>query len=225
MENESYLQKKKPQIGIKKTLLVPLTSDKGLCGSINSGIVREVKRVIHHNLTGYKIFVIGEKGVAGLARAYPDQLTAGISQVLSPINFPTAASVAHNVQVEAKGCDNVQIIFNQFKNAITQYVRVVDILTKENFLKQFKYVTRHEAVEPDLEFSKQYFYELYVTSIFYNAFLNNNASEQSSRMSAMENASKNAGEMLDKLTLVYNKARQAKITMELIEIISGASAL
>jgi F-type H+-transporting ATPase subunit gamma len=76
-----------------------------------------------------------------------------------------------------------------------------------------------------LEYSKQYFYELYVASIYYNAFLNNNASEQSSRMSAMENASKNAGEMLEKLTLVYNKARQAKITMELIEIISGASAL
>jgi len=86
-------------------------------------------------------------------------------------------------------------------------------------------VTRHEATEPDLEYAKQYFYELYVGSIFYNAFLNNNAAEQSSRMAAMENASKNAGEMLDKLTLEYNKMRQAKITMELIEIISGASAL
>lgn len=92
------------------------------------------------------------------------------------------------------------------------------------FFKHFKYLVRHEASEPDLEYAKHYFYELYLGSIFYNAFLHNNASEQSSRMNAMENASKNAGEMLDKVTLKYNQARQSKITTELIEIISGADA-
>lgn len=99
------------------------------------------------------------------------------------------------------------------------------MLPRAQFLNVFKYVTRHEAVEPELEYSKNYFFELYMASAVYNALLNSSASEQASRMNVMENASKNAGEILTKLTLDYNKARQSKITMELIEIISGASIL
>ena len=96
-------------------------------------------------------------------------------------------------------------------------------MSRNEFLQTFKFVTKHDpdsmAQHPDL------FYDFYISSIFYNALLNNVASEQSSRMNAMENASKNAGEILTTLTLDYNKARQAKITMELCEIISGAAAV
>ena len=88
-----------------------------------------------------------------------------------------------------------------------------------------KYVNRHEAAEPERSYSEHYLYELYLASSLYHSILNANAVEVSSRMSAMENATKNAGEMLDKITLQYNNARQAKITMELIEIISGANAV
>lgn len=98
-------------------------------------------------------------------------------------------------------------------------------MTKEEFLKSFRYVVKHDAEEPDLSHASHFFYEFYVNTMFYNALLNNTASEQSARMNAMENASKNAGEILEKLTLEYNKARQAKITMELCEIISGAAAV
>ncbi len=98
-------------------------------------------------------------------------------------------------------------------------------MTRDEFIKSFKYVVKHDAEEPDLSHASQFFYEFYVNTMFYNAMLNNIASEQSSRMNAMENASKNAGEILDKLTLEYNKARQAKITMELCEIISGAACV
>lgn len=98
-------------------------------------------------------------------------------------------------------------------------------MTKEEFLKSFKYVVKHDAEEPDLSHASHFFYEFYVNTMFYNALLNNIASEQSARMNAMENASKNAGEILTNLTLDYNKARQAKITMELCEIISGAAAV
>lgn len=86
-------------------------------------------------------------------------------------------------------------------------------------------MVKHDTSEPETEFAAQYFYDFYVATAFYNAILNNIASEQSARMNAMENASKNAGEILDALTLEYNKARQAKITMELCEIISGAAAV
>jgi len=96
-------------------------------------------------------------------------------------------------------------------------------LNRTEFLQTFKFVTKHEpdsmAQHPEL------FYDFYISSLFYHALLNNIASEQSSRMNAMENASKNAGEILTALTLEYNKARQARITMELCEIISGASAV
>lgn len=106
---------------------------------------------------------------------------------------------------------------------MTQIQTRVDLLPKSVFLSQFKLVTKHESVEPDLEYAKNYFFELYMASTVYNALLNSSASEQASRMNAMENASSNAGDILHKLTLDYNRARQTKITMELIEIISGAS--
>jgi len=187
--------------------------------------VREVKYLVKPDRNSFKIAIIGEKATQALVRQFPELIVSSITQVQQPMNFPTASSIAHQIQLLSSDCDQISLIYNKYQNIVTYAAKRVDILTRPNFIKQFKYVTRHEAVEPDLEYSKQYFFELYIGSIFYNAFLNNNASEQSSRMGAMENASKNAGEILDKLTLEYNKVRQAKITMELIEIISGASAL
>lgn len=116
-------------------------------------------------------------------------------------------------------------MYNEFKNVISQFLRKSEVLTREEFLKSFRYVVKHDAEEPDLSHAAHFFYEFYVNTKFYNAMLNNIASEQSARMNAMENASKNAGEILTNLTLEYNKARQAKITMELCEIISGAAAV
>lgn len=123
----------------------------------------------------------------------------------------------------AKDCDRTLLIFNEYKNVISQIQRKVEVMNRNEFVQTFKYVTKHD---PDamVQFT-DLFYDFYISSIFYNAFLNNIASEQSSRMNAMENASKNAGEILETLTLDYNKARQAKITMELCEIISGAAAV
>ena len=106
---------------------------------------------------------------------------------------------------------------------ISQFQRKKEVLSKSEFINSFKFVTKHDpdsmAQHPEL------FYDFYISATFYHALLNNIASEQSSRMNAMENASKNAGEILNALTLEYNKARQAKITMELCEIISGAAAV
>lgn len=106
---------------------------------------------------------------------------------------------------------------------ISQIQKKVEVMGRTEFLQSFKFVVKHDpdnmTQHPDL------FYDFYLSTMFYHAFLNNTASETSSRMNAMENASKNAGEILEKLTLDYNKARQAKITMELCEIISGAAAV
>jgi len=104
-------------------------------------------------------------------------------------------------------------------------VRKTDIWPRKQFAQQFKHVVKYETTEPDKEYTQQYYFELYIGSLLYNALLHNAASEQSARMNAMENASKNANEILEKLTLLYNKARQARITMELVEVVSGANAL
>ena len=115
------------------------------------------------------------------------------------------------------------IIYNEYKNVISQVQKKLELMNRSEFLNSFKYVTKHDP--DDMTQHPDLFYDFYTASTFYHAMLHNIASEQSSRMNAMENASKNAGEILTNLTLDYNKARQAKITMELCEIISGASAV
>jgi len=101
----------------------------------------------------------------------------------------------------------------------------MELMPRKRFLEAMQFAKLYNQTLPDKNTSNSCLYELYLTSNLWVAFLNNAASEQSARMNAMSNASKNAKEIFDKLTLQYNKARQARITMELVEIISGASAL
>jgi len=117
------------------------------------------------------------------------------------------------------------IFYNEFKSAIQTIIRRMELLPRGRFLDTMKYGKLYNMTLPDKNTANPALYELYVTSNLWVAFLNNAASEQSARMNAMENASKNAKEILEKVRLKYNKARQARITMELVEIISGASAL
>lgn len=150
-----------------------------------------------------------DKGTQGLLRPYPSIMRQSINLIQSPLNFPTACSIGFNiVQVaEDTGCDAVVLVHNYFKNMLTYIIKKTEIMSRKFFLKNFKYLSRHDSSEPEKDFAQHYFYELYLGSIFYNALLHNNACEQSSRMNAMENASKNAAEMHAKLTLQYNKAR------------------
>jgi len=222
--NESYLQKKKQPVIVKRTLLIPVTSDRGLCGGINSGIVREVKSIVLGNRAGYKIFSIGEKGTVAMLRPFPDLLYQSVSEMNYPLNYTLVASVAHHISAAAEDCESIVVVYNEFKSAIQSYIKRLELLPKKQFNLQFKYVTKYDTSEPEKDFARQYFYELYTSGQLYHALLHNAASEQSARMNAMENASKNAKEILEKLRLNYNKVRQSKITMELVEIISGAAA-
>lgn len=91
-DNESYLQKKKPTFAVKKTLLVPITSDRGLCGATNSGVIREIKQLVKVDPDAYKLFVVGDKGSLALTRIFPDLVHTTITNLLTPINFPTGRS-------------------------------------------------------------------------------------------------------------------------------------
>lgn len=119
LDNESYLQKKKPTATVKKTLIVPVTSDKGLCGGVNSSIVREIKVMVGKDHSPFKIFTIGDKGTTALSRHCHDILFASISHIATPVNFPTASSVGYQVMENIQDCDNVVIVFNEFKNVIS----------------------------------------------------------------------------------------------------------
>ena len=134
-------------------------------------------------------------------------------------------SMAVHVSALAYNSDKIVVVYNEFRSAIAYDTRQIELMPKKKFLESMAFAKLYNQTLPDKNTSNPALYELYLTSNLWVAFLNNAASEQSSRMTAMENASKNAKEIFEKLTLQYNKARQARITMELVEIISGASAL
>ncbi len=207
-------------------LIVTLTSDKGMCGSTNSGVIRNIRDYVAVNGRAKKtIFSIGDKGTVGFKRPMPDLLKVGISDVSTPYNYPTVMAIAEHIKNAGEGVDKITVVYNEYKSAIASIIRNLELMPRQRFLDTLKFGKTYDMTLPDKNTGNPALYELYLTSNLWVAFLNNAASEQSSRMAAMENASKNAGEILDGLTLQYNKARQARITMELVEIISGAAAL
>lgn len=228
IKSDAYLQRKAPiqDMHDASEYIMPLTSDRGLCGGINSNIVREIKGYMKDkNRSRIKIMPIGEKGSSAMIRPFPDMLKMSISDIGSPCNYPTVMAIADQVQRDSEGYDKIVIYYNEFKSAISQVIRRMELMPRKRFLDVMKFSRLYDQKLPDKNTSNVAIYDLYVTSNLWIAFLNNAASEQSARMNAMENASKNAREIVEKLNLQYNKARQARITMELVEIISGASAL
>lgn len=226
-KSDQFLQRKMPaEVAEPRTLVVPITSDKGLCGAINSAIVREVKKMIlGANRANYQIFVIGDKGAAGLARPFPDIFKSAIVRTGTPLNYPTVMSLAVILSNAAADSDKIVVLHNEFISAIAYEQRHLELMPRHRFLETLSYGKLYDQVLPDKNTSNTALYELYLTANLFVAYLQNAAAEQSSRMGAMENASKNANEMVEKLTMKYNKARQARITTELCEIIAGTSAV
>ncbi len=225
-KSDQYLQKRMQGSTGGNALFVPFTSDKGLCGGINSGIIREIRNTfkqIGSEKSG--LYIIGDKGITGLSRAYGGLIKRGVHDLNIPANYATASSIAHDIVSFSDGFDKIVLVYNVYKSAISTILTKTELLTRSKFLDNMSFSKAYFLKNPDKQTVNPALYDLYISSNFYFALLNNLASEQSARMNAMENASKNAKEIVDKLQLQYNKARQAKITMELVEIISGASAV
>jgi ATP synthase F1 gamma subunit len=134
-------------------------------------------------------------------------------------------AIAEHITQTAEKYDKIVVFYNEFVSAISTIIRQMELMPRSRFLGTMAFGRLYDTTLPDKNTSNLAMYELYITSNLWVAFLNNSASEQSARMTAMENASKNAKEILEKLALQYNRARQTRITIELVEIISGASAL
>jgi F-type H+-transporting ATPase subunit gamma len=215
----------------KVHLCVVMTSDRGLCGGFNSNIIKKAKSYFAKLVEegkDLKIITVGSKGNDQLKRAYSDKIITNISFKESKhANYFDAEKVGKMVieKFEAEEFDVCTIFYNQFKNVITQIPQAQQIipLNVENS-EEDKSEDSYEF-EPDEDEILSNLLPKNISTQIFKAMLENSASEQGSRMSAMDNATRNAGEMVDKLTIEYNRSRQAAITKELIEIISGAESL
>ena len=203
-KSDQYLQKKAP-LGDhhdQSEFLVPLSSDKGLCGGINSTVVRELKTYVKDkNRSKIRIFPVGEKGSMGMIRPFPDMIKMSLSDIGSPSNYPTIMGIADQIQRQSEGYDKIVVYYNEFKSAISQVIRRMELLPRKRFLETMKFSRLYSQKLPDKNTSNPALYDLYLTSNLWIAFLNNAASEQSARMGAMENASKNAREIVNHLNL------------------------
>ena len=212
-------------------LCVVLTADRGLCGGFNTNIIKKAKQYFQKVLDegkALKIITVGTKGYDQLKRLYGDNIIERISFKDSKnVNYFDADKVGKIVieKFEKKEFDVCAIFYNQFKNVITQIPQEQQIIPlKTSEIDENSSEDNYEFEPEEDEILSNLLPKNISTQIF-KAMLENSASEQGSRMSAMDNATRNAGEMVDKLTIEYNRSRQAAITKELIEIISGAESL
>src|SRR5687767_10357391 len=216
-------------------LLVTITSDRGLCGAFNSSIARRA-RVVARRLAGegktVKFLCVGKKGRENLRRDYGGAIIDSVTDVgRKQLRFSEADAIAAKIAaLFAKGeVDVVTIVYNKFKSAISQIPTELQLIPfaagEEPKEAPADGARAAYEYEPD---EKEILAELLPRNLsiqIFRALLESNASEHGARMSAMDNATRNAGEMIGKLTITYNRTRQAQITKELIEIISGAEAL
>lgn len=221
-----YAQKRE----VKKVLIIPITSDKGLCGAFNSNIIKATNAAIRQQFEGKEITILplGKKAFEAFKKTeytLVDQFY-GVFMDLSFDVVREAAEFAMN-GFAAGDYDQVTLVYNEFKNVATQIVQT------EQFLPMAKEESEEEATTAEtdyiLEPSRSYIIEeLVPTSLkiqVYKAVLESNASEHGARMTAMDKATENAGELLKELRLMYNRTRQAAITNEILEIVAGANAL
>lgn len=213
----------------KKVELLILTSDRGLCGAFNSNINRTAERYIRINEPGHETIeldIVGKKGVEYFKRREVSVNTV-FKDILTDPNQEKASEIAEHAirRFTEEGLDALYVVYNEFKSAITQKVVVEQLLPIVPApLDEGKYLPEY-IYEPGKREILDAVIPGHVTVQVYRMLLESVASEMGARMSAMDSATKNAGELIGKLTLQYNRARQAAITRELIEIISGMEAL
>ncbi len=211
---------------VKNVLLVPITSNRGLCGALNTNIIKQTAKLIENEYASQnvKVLTIGKKAHDQLSKTY--DILDNQSDVFDDLTYDAVAQIAQRVMNDfaEQKFDKVVLIYSSFKNAATQ------IVTTEQFLP-IKPVETDSNVVLDYIYEpsqKEIVMELIPKSLktqFFKAIRDAVASEHGARMTSMHKATDNAQEMKDELTLQYNKARQTVITGEILEIVSGAEAL
>ena len=236
LEEPLLLMRGHPHLPIH--LLVIVTTDRGLCGGFNGSLIRETKLIIHRLQSQgkvVKIFCIGRKGRDLLRRDYGDLIIETVTHgelsgehKLGNDHFGDALAFATKLQslLETYQFGEASILFNIFRSVLLQEVAHHSLIPFEVIpWEQGTMVTSLYEYEPNPDALLAHLLPRYLAVSLYRVFLEHHASEQGARMTAMENATRNAKDMMKRLELTYNQTRQAYITKELIEIISGAEAL
>ncbi|XP_014909521.1 ATP synthase F(1) complex subunit gamma, mitochondrial isoform X3 [Poecilia latipinna] len=216
---------KAPEDKASKHLIVGVTSDRGLCGAIHSNVAKTIKNEIA-NLTGagkeVMVINVGDKLRGLLYRTHGKHILLNCKEVgRKPPNFGDASVIAAELLDSGYEFDQGSIIFNRFRSVISYKTDQKPVFSIDTVASS-ENLGIYDDIDADVLKNYQ---EFALVNVLYLALKESSTSEQSARMTAMDSASKNASEMIDKLTLTFNRTRQAVITKELIEIISGAAAL
>ena len=213
----------------KRTLLLIITSDKGLCGGFNGSIIRKTAQYLKDNDQNENSLIVAGKKGNDIFSNRPVTIVEDLVGWTKDFDYLKAQAIGGNLATmfSENKIDKVLVVYNEFKSVMQQEVIVEQLLpvVPEKMEQGKDSVAMDYIYEPDEETILNVLLKRYIADVVYRAFLESSASEHGARMTAMDSASRNAGEMIDGLTLTYNKARQAYITKELIEIVNGAEAL
>ncbi|XP_055595224.1 ATP synthase subunit gamma, mitochondrial [Uranotaenia lowii] len=205
----------------QKKLYIAITSDRGLCGAVHTGVARFIRGDLAND-PSIQVICVGDKSRAILQRLYSKNIAMVCNEVgRLPPTFLDAAKLTNAIINLGYEYTDGKIIYNKFKSVVSYGVADLPIFSLKCVESAAK-LPVYDSLDADVI---QNYLEFSMASLLFYSMKEGACSEQSSRMTAMDNASKNAGEMIDKLTLTFNRTRQAVITRELIEIISGAAAL
>jgi F-type H+-transporting ATPase subunit gamma len=214
---------------IERVLVVSISSNRGLCGAFNANIVKKVQAYKANTAAQIDVYAMGKKGAEILGKRDPEiEQTGESNAIFDELTYENAAQVAEMLMDQFKNgpYDKIELVYNQFKNAAVQRVQVeqflpireVEAKEESNAVGDYLYEQPKEEILEDL------IPKSLKTQLF-KALLDSNASEHGARMTAMHQATDNAEDLKRNLSLEYNKARQAAITNEILEIVSGAEAL
>ena len=212
------------QRDVKNVLIVAITSNRGLCGAFNSNIIKQATAVAESYDAKVSIVAIGKKANDALSKNF--EVISNQSPVFDNLTFANVAAIAEMLveQFESKAFDKIEVVYNKFKNAATQeimteqFLPIVPLASASNSNQDYIFEpSKEEIVETLIPKS--------LKTQLYKSIRDSFASEHGARMTAMHKATDNATELRDQLKLTYNKARQASITNEILEIVGGAEAL
>ncbi|XP_060536004.1 ATP synthase subunit gamma, mitochondrial [Cylas formicarius] len=211
-----------PVEDVPQKLVIAMTSDRGLCGAVHTSVARHIRTELAKDDQNLKVVCVGDKSRAILSRVYGKNIILACNEIgRLPPTFLDAAKLADAILKSDYKFSSGEIVYNRFKSVVSYSTQTLPVFSLASVTAAPK-LSIYDSLDDEVV---QSYLEFSLASLLFYAMKEGACSEQSSRMTAMDNASKNAGEMIDKLTLTFNRTRQAVITRELIEIISGASAL
>ncbi|MFO7879704.1 MAG: ATP synthase F1 subunit gamma [Bacteroidales bacterium] len=211
---------------VNKVLIVMVSSNKGLCGGFNANVVKKTVAEIKENYqdASVEIIAVGGKG-ADLFKKYPWDIIEKETEIFDKLTFNPVAEMAESLMQSFinKEYDKIITVYNSFVNAATQKVKAEQFLPVQ--IEEEEEEISNYIYEPDKNTIARELIPKSLKTQFYEVLLDSNAAEHGARMTSMQQATDNASDLLDEITLKYNKARQASITNEILEIVSGANAL